>query len=192
MPWFTSRNRIKSAANTAKAITALFFDATFEPLAESLAESVAESLAEGPCAASPDDGIVAEVSAAFRTGTIISMHDPIRVSTPNMTLSSGSTRFPGQQDKGPADALLPDKSGAAVIPRPVHSQNIDSVPACVVQDHADQCNAPQAVKQRKAVVFVLFHYSNLEKLLRYPPPQHYIPDIYSRFFAAMQQVFMYF
>ena len=51
----------------------------------------------------------------------------------------------GDQDKGPADTLLPDVTGGAPVPRRVDSVQIDEIPHPVIQKHADHCDPPQRV-----------------------------------------------
>ena len=52
----------------------------------------------------------------------------------------------GEEDKGPADALLPDVRAGAPVPIPVRVEQIHQVPAGVIGDHAHQRQAPQGIQ----------------------------------------------
>lgn len=56
----------------------------------------------------------------------------------------------GQQNEGPADALLPQESGEGLIPQGKafsRAVQIYKIPAGMVQDHADQRQSPDRVKK---------------------------------------------
>jgi len=43
----------------------------------------------------------------------------------------------GQQNKHPADALLPQMPGQAIIPVCLNAEEIDQIPAAVIEHHTD-------------------------------------------------------
>ena len=51
----------------------------------------------------------------------------------------------GEENEGPADALLPDIGGKAVVPGPVRAEEIHQVPGGVIEHHAGQGAAPDGV-----------------------------------------------
>ena len=63
-----------------------------------------------------------------------------------------SQRKTGQQNKAPADALLPQKARLPLVPRHIRVEQIYQIPAGVISDHTDQSQPPQTVN------FVVPHY----------------------------------
>ena len=51
----------------------------------------------------------------------------------------------GEEDEGPADALLPHVGAEGAVPAPVAAQKVHKVPAGVVEDHADEGRPPDGI-----------------------------------------------
>ena len=62
-----------------------------------------------------------------------------------------------KQDEDPADALLPQMPGQAIIPVCLNAEQIDQIPAAVIEHHADEVKPPQLVQQMIAERLLLFH-----------------------------------
>ena len=53
----------------------------------------------------------------------------------------------GQQNEHPADALLPQMPGQVIIPVGLNAEQIDQIPAAVIEHHADQIQPAQLVQK---------------------------------------------
>ena len=66
--------------------------------------------------------------------------------TPAKPVAAHLDAVAGEEDEGPADALLPEVGAEGRIPAPVHAEDIRQVPAGVVEHHADEGQPPQSVR----------------------------------------------
>ena len=57
----------------------------------------------------------------------------------------------GEQDKAPADRLLPDITAEGAVKGPVHIEEIDQIPGSVIGDHAYKRDAPKEVDDFQAL-----------------------------------------
>jgi flavodoxin I len=65
----------------------------------------------------------------------------------------------GQQNKHPADALLPQMPGQTIIPVGLNTEEIDQIPAAVIEHHTDQIQPTQLVQKGIAVRSVMLLHS---------------------------------
>ena len=65
---------------------------------------------------------------------------------PLQTVAAQVEAVPGEEQEGPADALLPEVGGKGAVPGPVIAEEVHQVPAAVIGRHAEQGESPEGIQ----------------------------------------------
>ena len=95
------------------------------------------------------DGLKAQTVKDFEI-LVVDNGEVVEQGTHRELMAAQGEAVAGEEDEGPADALLPDAGRGGGVPAPVRAEEIDHVPAGVVGDHAQEGQPPQVVQRRPA------------------------------------------